>query len=428
MMTAASQWYGIEWDSTNPSPACTRIGRKELHVLLPIQSRMRRCVLRDDGSVAYYLHESDSTLREDGRKANLDGSDGMVMVEIPAHYRRFETIGTRYRCMLSEQPLAGFRYVPTAYRSAYEATVDRTDPAAPKLASVVNTTAAFRGGGNNPAWDGTYRTLLGRPASMGSLTDFRTFARNRGTAGMNGACWNCDVYEIQKTCWWLYAVEYANFNSQLAYNAALTADGCRQGGLGLGVTTFSAWPTYNTAYPFVPCGHTDSLGNHTGVVDYALPDSDGGVFATLPVPSYRGLENPFGHLWSWTDGCKCRIQSDAAGGLCELFVCSDPALFQDIDYTGYEKRGELPRTGGFVKVMILGETGENMPSEIGASATTYFSDMFRISLPTSGEDQKGMQFGGTSNSSTTAGLSAVSVLTGATGVSSPCGTRLCFIP
>ena len=72
MMTAAAQWYGIEWDSTNTSPACTRIGRKELHVSLPIQSRMRRCVLRDDGSVAYYLHETDSTLREDGRKANLE--------------------------------------------------------------------------------------------------------------------------------------------------------------------------------------------------------------------------------------------------------------------------------------------------------------------------------------------------------------------
>ena len=430
MMTAAAQWYGIEWDSTNPSPACTRIGRKQLHVALPIQSRMRRCVLRDDGSVAYYLHDNDSTLREDGRKANLDGSDGMVMVEIPAHYRRFETVGTRYRCMLSEQPLAGFHHVPMAYRSAYEATVDRTDPAAPKLASVVNTTAAFRGGGNNPAWDGTYRSLLGRPASVVSLTNFRTYARNRGSAGMNGAGWNCDVYEIQKTCWWLYAVEYANFNSQLAYNVALTADGCRQGGLGLGVTTFSGanWSTYNGYYPFVPCGHTNVLGNKTGVVDYAMPDSEGGVFATVSVPSYRGLENPFGHLWCWTDGCKCNMQSDAAGGLSEFFVCTDPAKFQSNDYTDYEKRGDLPRKEGYVKVMMIGEYGENMPAEVGASSTTYFADYFYTSVPSSGESQRGVLLGGLAYHGAVAGFSCANTNYAASSTHADIGSRLCFIP
>ena len=49
-------YYGIEWDSTVASSACTRIGRPELHVSLPIQSKMRRCILRDNGTVAYYLH------------------------------------------------------------------------------------------------------------------------------------------------------------------------------------------------------------------------------------------------------------------------------------------------------------------------------------------------------------------------------------
>ena len=56
-------YYGIEWDSNVASSACTRIGRPELHVSLPIQSKMRRCVLRDNGTVAYYLHANDSTKR-----------------------------------------------------------------------------------------------------------------------------------------------------------------------------------------------------------------------------------------------------------------------------------------------------------------------------------------------------------------------------
>ena len=132
-------YYGIEWDSNVASSACTRIGRPELHVSLPIQSKMRRCILRDNGTVAYYLHANDSTKRDTGAAAKLDGTDGQVMVEIPAHYRKFEVDGTKFRCLLSEHALPGFHLVPLAYRSAYEAAVDRTVSATPKLASVVNT-------------------------------------------------------------------------------------------------------------------------------------------------------------------------------------------------------------------------------------------------------------------------------------------------
>ena len=166
-------YYGIEWDSTVASSACTRIGRPELHVSLPIQSKMRRCILRDNGTVAYYLHANDSTKRDTGAAAKLDGTDGQVMVEIPAHYRKFEVDGTKFRCLLSEHALPGFHFVPLAYRSAYEAAIDRTASETPKLASVVNTSAAFRRGGNNSAWNGTYRSLLGLPATSTSLTNFR---------------------------------------------------------------------------------------------------------------------------------------------------------------------------------------------------------------------------------------------------------------
>ena len=66
-------YYGIEWDSSVSSPACTRIGRMDLHVSLPIQSKMRRCILQDDGTVAYYLDANDSTKSETGAAAKLDG-------------------------------------------------------------------------------------------------------------------------------------------------------------------------------------------------------------------------------------------------------------------------------------------------------------------------------------------------------------------
>lgn len=421
-------YYGIEWDSNVANSACKRLGRPELHVSLPIQSKMRRCILRDNGTVAYYLHANDSTKRDNGAAANLSGADGQVMVEIPAHYRKFEIDGTKFRCYLSEFELPGFHFVPLAYRSAYEASIDRTTASAPKLASVVNTTAAFRGGQNAAAWDGTYRSLLGRPGTSTSLTNFRAYARRRGNAGLNGAGWNCDVYEVQKTCYWLYAVEYANFNCQLAYNAQPTSEGYKQGGLSQGVTNMSDWGGFNSYNPLVPCGVTNTLGNKTGIVNYTYTKSDGTTGQTLQVPSYRGLENPFGHVWSWTDGCKCRIQSEAAGGLSEFYVCLDPSKYQDSNYNDCELRGLLPRREGYVKIMITGEHGENMPADVGAASTTYFSDYFYTSIPGSGEALRGVLFGGAANNGACAGFGCASTSNAPARTHTIVGSRLCFLP
>ena len=88
--------YGIERDYTNSSPNCIRIGNLDLHRSLPIQSKMRGCLLDDDGNVVEYLPENDWTT------ATRDGSKGQVMVEIPSHYERFVTEGTKRRVMLSE--------------------------------------------------------------------------------------------------------------------------------------------------------------------------------------------------------------------------------------------------------------------------------------------------------------------------------------
>lgn len=420
-------YYGIEWDSNVANSACTRLGRPELHVSLPIQNGMRRCILRDNGTVAYYLHANDSTKRDNGAAANLDGTDGQVMVEIPAHYRKFEIEGTKFRCFLSEFELPGFHLVPLAYRSAYEAAIDRTTTSAPKLASVVNASAAFRGGQNAADWDGTYKSLLGKPGTSTSLTNFRAYARRRGNAGLNGAGWNCDVYEIQKTCYWLYAVEYANFNSQLAYNAAPTSEGYKQGGLSDGVTTLNSglWSSFNGYNPFVPCGYTNSLGNRTGIVAFAMPSEYGSL--TVQVPSYRGLENPFGHVWSWTDGCKCNIQPEAGGGLSEFLVCTDPAKYQDSNYNDYELRGILPRSEGYVKAMIVGEYGENMPAQVGAGSTTYFCDYF-YTAPATNTGQRGVLFGGNAYYGAYAGFGYATTYYAPSNSDTYVGSRLCFLP
>ena len=139
------------------------------------------------------------------------------------------------------------------------------------------------------------------------------------------------------------------------------------------------------------------------------------------------MENPFGHVWSWTDGCKCNIQSADAGGVSEFFVCTDPAKFQSNDYTDYEKRGELPRNEGYVKIMMIGEYGENMPTAVGASSTTYFADYFYTNV-VSNTGQRGVLFGGDAHNGAGAGFSCANAYYAASFTYASVGSRLCFLP
>lgn len=461
---ANSMWYGIEWDTTISTPTCTRIGNIELHKSLPIQNKMKRCLLNDAGVVVKYVDETTNV-------SELDGSLGQVMVELPMHYIKFETEGTKRRVKISEWAISDFTQIKKQYVSAYEATVER---ATNKLASVVNTTAAYRGGNNTSTWDSLSRTLLGKPATNLSLTTFRTNARNRGSVN-----WNCNTYQIHRELFWLFAIEYATLNSQSPYNAALTTEGYKQGGLGDGITTLDGtkWNNFNGSNPFVSCGYTNSLGNKTGVVSFTMPfeyDSNGSanyigehnvatsyvvgnyvssgtslyvcILAstgnavtnttyftpvtrkTVSVLSYRGVENPFGHLWKWTDGCKCMIQSDASGGISEFYVCDTPANFTSSGTTNYQLRGNLPRTNGYVKEVILGEYGEIMPLSVGGGSTTYFCDNFYTSKPASGIDERGVLFGGDAPAGAYAGFVYASASSTASSAGANIGSRLCFIP
>ena len=414
-------YYGIEWDTTVSNPVPTRIGKAELHAELPVQSLIRRCVLKTDGTVNYYLNANNSTKRDNGAAANLSGADGQVMVELPECYARFEMDGTKRRALISTQELPGFHKWNKAYISAYEATVQRSTNT---LMSVVNMDADYRGGGNNADWDGTYRSLLGRPATNISLTNFRSYARKgRSTE------WNCNVYQLHKELWWFFAIEYCNFNSQAEYNAALDSNGYHQGGLGAGVTQIPDWNGYNGYMPFVPCGTTNSLGNRTGVVTYNAMKADGTtVHYAAPVPSYRGVENPFGHIWKWTDGCLCSIQSEAAGGVSMFYVCDNPANFASSISANYDYRGDLPRSNGYVKEIILGEYGEIMPLSIGAGSTTYFCDNFYTDIPGSGSATRGVLFGGGANNDANAGFVFANALNTPTDTNAYIGSRLCFIP
>lgn len=422
MLIGGDLAYGVQWDTENSSPTLTRIGNMMMHRILPIQSMMRRCLVTDAGVVTY-LSENDTTKLADGTTADLTGASGQVMVEIPRHWRKFVTNGTTRQVLLSIVPLQGYQEVPTMYVSAYEAALDRTNL---KLASVVNTDVQYRGGNNTSSWDGTYRSLLGMPVTNIDTTTFRTYARNRGTG------WEIYAYEVQKTLYWLFCVEYATFNSQLALNSARTAVGYMQGGLGNGVTTWNttSWNNYNGRNPIIPCGTTNSLGNHTGVVSYAVPASGGGTAIIMSVPSYRGIENPFGHIWKMTDGAMMVSETVDEVATPHFYVCplEEHASWASSKNSHYVLKGTLPTASGvYAKRHLFGEDGEMVPDQAGGtgtSATTYLCDYFYIT----NSSTRAVFFGGYAGSGAAAGLANAYTYDAFSRASANCGSRLCYFP
>ena len=402
--------YGVRHYYKEASPVLTRLGANYLHQTLPVQSLMRRCLVTDNGTVTY-LHPNDSTKLANGNVAVLDGSAGQVMVEIPEHYRKFVSSDTYYDCLISLMPFEGAHKVNKCYISAYEASLDR---AGSKLASVVNTTANYRGGGNQDSWDNTYRSVLGRPVTSVSLTSFRTYANNRGTN------WKCQEWDTYNAVFWLYAVEYANLNCQAGFNASLTSEGYHQGGLGSGVTNISDWNGYNGYNPFVPCGHTNSLGNNTGIVNYAVLNSDNSVRYNAPVPSYRGIENPFGHVWKWTDG----VLAKGNGTIQEYYKTTKRASYSSTLNSDYSKIGESPTANGYKKEILRNAFGDIMTTNSSGSDTTYFCDYHYQAVangtiygfPSGGDAAAGSRagFGGLDSSATPANANPA------------VGSRLCY--
>lgn len=265
--------YGVEWNINNSSPLLTRIGNLEYHKTLPIQSQLRGCVCQR-GKIMYYLHPDNWNYKEDGTVSRLDGYDGTVRVEIPKFYLWSQVDGDIRRVYISEKnPNRDCLEVPNMVIDAYRSTLLRQVPSNMGYLStlpinipisVVNTNTYCRGGNNNSSYDSylssdPLRSLLGKPATTISRVTFRTYAFNSGTIPL--------CYEYYKAVfYWLWVIEYANFNSQDNYKEDLTNEGYRQGGMSIGISNMGQnWNEYNSFNPIIPCGYHNNIGNNTGI-------------------------------------------------------------------------------------------------------------------------------------------------------------------
>lgn len=319
--------------------------------------------------------------------ARLDGYDGEVMVYVPEFYIRSWDEEDRREVRISTVQIDDtWEHQPALFMGAYRDTVLNTVPEdmgylstleANTAISVANNAAYCRGGNDNPANDALediFRRQLGKCRTNIQRATFRTYARNAGKEIMS-------YRQYKNIMYWLYVVEYANFNSQAPYNAELTVEGFHQGGLGIGLTNVNApdWYEYTRYYPISPNGYTNELGNGTGTKLIAPlgPAPVGNVFATR----WRGIENPFGDTFYNVDGIIIDADADNhPNNMNYVYTTDDPTKYGDTlaDIANMVLSGLEVHTGGYTKEWDLGTTAEIIPRLMGGNTTEYKCDYHNI--------------------------------------------------
>lgn len=405
--------YGVEWDTASSSPDGVRVGNMQLHRELPVQSNIRGVILDNKGGIKSYLNNSN------WGNINTEYLTESVMTEIPEHWYKLYQDGTKFRMMLSAMPLPGYNHIDQFYISSFESGIDRESSTLISSYGVGSTNVNKRGGDNTAEWDNTYRSLLGLPVTNLTQDQFRQAARKRGSG------WEMYTYGAHKTLFWLFAVEYATLNSQKLFNAQKDANGFTQGGLGEGPTQMTDWTNFNNTNPLIPCGYTNEFGNGSGEKAYVVKNASGGTHATLMANRYRGIENPFGHLWKCIDGANIQVTTGDAG-LSVLWTTDDPSNFSDTSYTGYDKKGNICRTNGYAKKTLLGEDGDIVTTEVGGSSSTYWCDYYYTY--TSINRMLMVRVGGDADRVLDAGFTCVAANLAPSDVSRNSSSRLCFFP
>lgn len=409
-------WYGVKFDLANSSsPDGVRTGNMEMHRTLPIQSKMRGCTISNTDNVKKYLKANDWTKWEDGTTSSQDSSGVGVeaFVEIPEHYRLLiATPDNTVEIRMSEYNLPGYTKVEKKYIGAYEGSVNL----------------------DSSSHNNLLRTQVRNTAPIISKTrtEFQTMARNNNRTNN----WNIYTYDAHRDLTWLFVVEYATLNSQKAFNANLTAEGYHQGGLGYGVTSGTVTVNGATTYSFVPCGTTNSLGNGTGIIEYTHTNTNAEGTSTgtkvVNVPRYRGIENPFGHMW------KNVIDVVVAGTDNSVYICKDYTKFgtfeggtnptaEQLIAAGYELQDfkESTITGQYVKKLVNNNQADLFLTVVGngASTTTYYCDHHWTSATAT---PRTLLIGGSSGNGSAAGLFGLYSCNGLDYSSANVGTRITF--
>lgn len=404
-------WYGVSWSETSSNPDCTRIGNMDMHRSLPIQSMMRSCVITNSkspwgsGSIRYLNNDYKVTggFYSDSEQ-NFLGNDSLnVMVEIPEFWYIDEYVDSSKTHNLKICPHAkpGWNHHKKAYVGAYEGVVY-----------------------DDKYYSNSPNTVGLKPTINVTRESIRTKARANGPTGQSK--WNIYTYEEHRAICHLFLVEYATRNSQKAVNTALTSEGFRQGGLGSGCTTGIATINGATTYSFLPVGSSNSLKHDSGEVTVTIQQTDSSGANTTTITRkcnrYRGIENPFGHIWKHTDDvisiyklnyrhwCKCYNPTNFSNNKNDNYI----AICASSVVTGYKTQIiATPNCDFFARACTNG------------SETTYWCDYNWDNTDTS---EHCLLIGGRSDDGGLAGLFALLSARGVGHSGASIGSRLTYLP
>lgn len=329
-------YYGVSWDETTDT--FTRVGSVTAGMALPIQNRMRRCLLNDAGQVVAYLHPSNSLYLDNGTPAALDGSAGQVMVEVPAFWTKYSYVGTTHTWLIADTPLPGFTLhpdyvkdgveVPYRYYGAYNGVIQTG-----KLASV----------------SGQYPTVSQSRASF------------RNAAAARGSGWRQLTFTQWSAVLLLALVEFAGFDFK-------RPDRMTNGRTSLsgGTAPENGW--LDGQYR-VQSGLSNTLGNGTGGV--SLGGTDGWATDFM---SYRGIEHFFGHIWQFLDGFTVDGTANDDSTPMPFWFTNNSAYFADTGSTGMVKLADMPNLRptdeGYVASLMPSLVCGFIPASVGATNTT----------------------------------------------------------
>lgn len=449
-------YYGISWNTDDDGIVTSgpvRIGNMTWHRTLPIQSQMKRCTLKQDGTVNGYISDDDWTKYTDGRTVKYDGTDGDVMVDVPEYYYEASSTKTEtgYTNELKLYPFVKRgRLSKRVYISAAKAMSDlhsKGNVSSAKLYSMCQHDAVYNGneveasslgypisayqylGGSRAEKYNTTNenSLLGRQLTYTNIANLRQMARNKGSQ------WSLLHWTAWEAVKRLYVVEYCNFNSQATYSDTLTTEGYKTGGLGESCTNINwqQWTLFNDNNPLTPALITKTLGNHTGVIKFKYSADVAGLSSvTTSMESYRGIEEVFGNTWCFCDGAA--RYGDATTKKSKFYVCENINKFTNISGNvpqGYNVISDdfpyrASATNQNIKAISWNERGEFIPKLIdGANSAAYFD-----SLWLSGGGWFITLLGGRAGNSSAAGLLALAVSDDFGHANAWCGSRLLYNP
>lgn len=407
----APDWYGVSWSETSSNPDCTRIGNMDMHRSLPIQSMMKGYLYFKDGNPLYrMLKLNDSWTKCENYSAGgwrdvdtlLEDNNTNVMIKIPEFWwiDDYTESTETHNLKICPHAKPGWYHHKEAYVSAYEGYID----------------------GNY------YRSSKNK---IPSVNFTRSAVRPKARANGLGNSWNIYTYNEHRAICHLFLVEYATRNSQKAVNTALTVEGFRQGGLGSGCTTGTVTINGATTYSFIPTGSSDSLGSGSGEVTVTIQQTDSSgsntTTTTRKCNRYRGIENPFGHVWKHTDDVISVYISDYGARF--WYKCDSPDHFGDSisnDNSYYKNIATNAVITGYKTKIVTTSTCDFFALSCNnGSETTYWCDYNWDNTDTS---KHCLLIGGHSDHGGWAGLFYLASTDGVSSSTAHIGSRLTYLP